>query len=111
MISCNVLWPQLFWKKSIRRNIKAMFILSILVNVGMWFERFVIVVTSQNADFLPASWHYYRPTLWDWGVTIGSFGLFFTLFLLFCRVLPVIAMAEIKGVMGVGRKPEGTSGH
>ncbi len=99
MITCNVFWPQLFWFKSIRRNIKIMFILSILVNIGMWYERFVIVVTSLNSDFLPSSWRYYRPTLWDWGVTIGSFGLFFTLFLLFCRLLPVIAMAEIKGVM------------
>jgi Ni/Fe-hydrogenase subunit HybB-like protein len=103
MISCNVLWPQLFWKKSIRRNIKAMFIISILVNIGMWFERFVIVVTSLNSDFLPSSWKYYVPTLWDWGVTMGSFGLFFTLFLLFCRLLPVIAMAEIKGVMHTGK--------
>jgi Ni/Fe-hydrogenase subunit HybB-like protein len=104
MISCNVLWPQLFWVKKIRRNIKAMFIISILVNIGMWFERFVIVVTSLNSDFLPSSWKYYVPTLWDWGVTMGSFGLFFTLFLLFCRLLPVIAMAEIKGVMHVGQK-------
>lgn len=106
MISCNVLWPQLFWFKKIRRNIKVMFILSILVNIGMWFERFVIVVTSLNSDFLSSSWRYYRPTLWDWGVTIGSFGLFFTLFLLFCRLLPVIAMAEIKGVLKTGKGAE-----
>jgi molybdopterin-containing oxidoreductase family membrane subunit len=106
MISCNVIWPQLFWFKKIRRNIKVMFIISILVNIGMWFERFVIVVTSLNNDFLPSSWRYYRPTLWDWGVTIGSFGLFFTLFLLFCRLLPVIAMAEVKGVMSVGKGGE-----
>jgi Ni/Fe-hydrogenase subunit HybB-like protein len=107
MISCNVLWPQLFWVKKFRRNVKLMFILSILVNIGMWYERFVIVVTSLNSDFLPSSWRYYRPTIWDWGVTIGSFGLFFTLFLLFCRLLPVIAMSEIKGIMHVGRKSEG----
>jgi len=106
MISCNVMWPQLFWFKKIRRNIKIMFIISILVNIGMWFERFVIVVTSLNNDFLPSSWRYYRPTLWDWGVTIGSFGLFFTLFLLFCRLLPVIAMAEVKAVLSVGREGE-----
>ncbi len=111
MISCNVLWPQLFWKKSIRRNIKAMFIISILVNIGMWFERFVIVVTSLNSDFLTSSWRYYRPTLWDWGTTIGSFGLFFTLFLLFCRVLPAIAMAEIKGVLSVGHPTHGGDKH
>ncbi len=107
MITCNVFWPQLFWFRKIRRNLKIMFILSILVNVGMWYERFVIVVTSLNSDFLPSSWRYYRPTLWDWGVTIGSFGLFFTLFLLFCRLLPMIAMAEIKGVMKNGEHNKG----
>jgi molybdopterin-containing oxidoreductase family membrane subunit len=107
MISCNVLWPQLFWFKSMRRNIKAMFIISILVNIGMWFERFVIVVTSLTSDFLPSSWRYYRPTLFDWGTIVGSFGLFFTLFLLFCRLLPMIPMAEIKAVLNVGKDSKG----
>lgn len=107
MVSCNVIWPQLFWIKSIRRNIKAMFIISILVNIGMWFERFVIVVTSLNSDFLPSSWRYYVPTIFDWGTLLGSFGLFFTLFLLFCRALPVLAMSEIKGVLNVGKEEGG----
>lgn len=99
MFSCNVFFPQLFWFKSVRTNPWAMVIICILVNVGMWFERFVITVTSLCRDFLPSSWWYFRPTLVDIGMFIGSFGLFMTLFLLFCRYLPVVAMAEVKGVM------------
>jgi molybdopterin-containing oxidoreductase family membrane subunit len=83
----------------VRSRIAAVFIISILVNVGMWFERFVIIVTSLHRDFLPASWASYQPTLVEIATLIGSFGLFFTLFLVFCRVLPVIAMAEVKGVL------------
>ncbi len=99
MISCNVLVPQLFWFKNLRRSIPIMFVASILINVGMWFERFVIVVSSLANDFLPSSWDYYSPTIWDILTFVGSFGLFFTLFLLFIRFLPIIAMAEVKGVM------------
>lgn len=104
MISCNVITPQFFWFKSCRRNLVLMFILSIFVNIGMWFERFVIVVTSLAQDFLPSSWRYFSLSKWDVGVLIGSFGLFFTLFLLFCRFLPTIAMAEIKSVMPTPNK-------
>jgi len=99
MICCNVISPQFFWFKSCRRNIPLMFVLSIFVNIGMWFERFVIVVTSLAQDFLPSAWRYFSLSKWDVGVLIGSFGLFFTLFLLFCRFLPTIAMAEVKSVM------------
>jgi len=99
MISCNVLIPQLFWFKKLRRSIPIMFIASILINVGMWFERFVIVVTSLAQDFLPANWDYYSPTIWDISTFVGSFGLFFTLFLLFIRFLPMISMSEVKGVL------------
>jgi len=99
MISCNVISPQLFWFKKIRTSIPAMFAIGILVNVGMWFERFVIVVTSLSRDFLPSSWGHYVPTLVDVGIFIGSIGLFFSLILLFVRVLPVISLAEIKGVV------------
>ena len=70
--------------------------MGVLVNIGMWFERFVIVITSLSRDFLPSSWGYYKPTLWDFSILAGSFGLFFTLFLLFCRYLPMVAMAEVK---------------
>lgn len=99
MFLCNVITPQLFWFRKLRRSIPAMFILSIFVNIGMWFERFVITVTSLSRDFLPSSWDYYSPTIWDIMTFVGSFGLFFTLFLLFLRFLPLIAMSEVKGVM------------
>lgn len=102
MVTCNVLTPQLFWFKKIRTSITMSFILSIFVNIGMWFERFVIIVTSLNRDFLPSSWHYFTPRIWEPVFFIGSFGLFFTLFLLFVRYLPVIAMAEVKGVLPHG---------
>jgi molybdopterin-containing oxidoreductase family membrane subunit len=76
-----------------------MFVISICVNIGMWFERFNIFVISLHRDFLPANWNYYTPSFFDWATTIGSAGMFFILFLLFCRVLPVIAIAEIKSVL------------
>lgn len=98
MVSCNVIIPQLFWIKKIRRTIPAMLVIVIIVNIGMWFERFVITVTSLHRDFLPSSWGYFIPTIFDLGTLIGSFGLFFTLVLLFTKTLPVVAMSEIKAV-------------
>jgi Ni/Fe-hydrogenase subunit HybB-like protein len=98
MILCNVLAPQLFWWKKIRTHVGALFVISILVNIGMWFERFVIIVVSLHRSFLPSSWGMFYPTLIDVGILVGSFGLFFTLFLLFIRFLPMIAAWEIKGV-------------
>jgi molybdopterin-containing oxidoreductase family membrane subunit len=99
MFSCNAIFPQLFWFKKVRRNVWALFVIAILVNVGMWFERYVIVVTSLHRDYLPSSWGMYSLTGWDYAILLGSFGLFFTLFLLFVRFLPVIAISEVKGVM------------
>ena len=99
MVSCNVISPQLFWVKSFRTNIWIMFTVSIFVNIGMWFERFVIIVTSLAQDFLPGSWGYFSPTWVDIMTFVGTFGLFMTLFLLFIRFLPVLAIAEIKAVM------------
>jgi Ni/Fe-hydrogenase subunit HybB-like protein len=99
MVSCNVFIPQLFWFKRVRTSVWAMFVISILVNVGMWFERFVIIVTSLHRDFLPSSWGYFRPTAVDILTLAGSFGLFFTLFLLFVRFLPMISMTEVKGMI------------
>ncbi len=99
MVSCNVISPQLFWFKIFRTNPILMWIVSIFVNIGMWFERFVITVTSLSRDFLPSSWGYFTPTWVDIGMLVGSFGLFFTLFSLFCRFLPIVAMAEVKSVM------------
>jgi Ni/Fe-hydrogenase subunit HybB-like protein len=99
MVTCNVVVPQLFWFKRLRVHIPTLFIASILINVGMWFERFVIIVTSLHRDFLPSSWHYFSPTIWDVATLVGSFGLFFTLFTLFVRFVPMVAMAEVKGVL------------
>lgn len=99
MMTCNVIVPQIFWVRSWRRSIPIMFVCSLLINIGMWFERFVIIVTSLNRDYLPSSWDYYIPTRYDWGITLGSFGFFFMFFLLFCRVLPAIAMSEVKGII------------
>ena len=98
MVGCNVLVPQVFWIKWFRQNLVAVFIISILVNVGMWFERFVIIVISLHRDFIPSNWGYYRPTIVDICTYIGTFGLFFTCFLLFIRFLPMIAISEVKGV-------------
>ncbi len=98
MISCNVIFPQLFWFKKVRQNLWIVFVLSILVNVGMWFERFVIIVISLHREFLPSNWGYFVPTWVDVCTYLGTFGLFFTCFLLFMRFLPMIAIAELKGV-------------
>ena len=98
MISCNVITPQFFWFKKLRTNVLIVWVLSIFVNIGMWFERFVIVVTSLHRDYLPANWGYYSPTKVDVLTFIGTFGLFMVLFLLFIRFLPLIAISEVKGV-------------
>ena len=99
MVTCNVVSPQVFWFKKLRTHIPTLFVVSILVNIGMWFERFVIVVTSLHRDFLPSSWDYFKPTFWDIATLLGSFGLFFTMFTLFVRFLPMVAMSEVKGVL------------
>jgi molybdopterin-containing oxidoreductase family membrane subunit len=104
MVTCNVIIPQVFWMKAARRSIPIMFVVSIFVNIGMWFERFVITITSLHRDFLPSNWGMWIPTVYDMGALFGSFGLFFTLFLLYIRTLPAISMAEVKPVLGVGRE-------
>ena len=98
MMFCNMIIPQLFWFKKVRQNLVVVFILSIFVNIGMWFERFVIVVVGLYREFLPSSWDYYKPTWVDICTYLGTFGLFFTCFLLFMRFLPMIAVSEVKGV-------------
>jgi molybdopterin-containing oxidoreductase family membrane subunit len=109
MVTCNIAIPQLLWFRRIRANVAAVFALSIVVNIGMWFERFVIIVTSLHRDFLPSAWSSYTPTVIEVMTLIGSFGLFFTCFLLFCRFVPVIAISEVKGVLSVGRQLNGDS--
>lgn len=96
MFCCNCIIPQVLWFKKVRTSIAATWFLSIIINIGMWFERFVIIVTSLHRDFLPSSWAMFYPTWIDVSVFVGSIGVFFTLFLLFLRVLPSIAIAEVK---------------
>lgn len=98
MMTCNVISPQLFWVKSLRTNVTFTFILSIVVNIGMWFERFVIIVSSLHRAYLPSEWGTYHPSWVEVGIFIGSLGLFFTCFLLFARFFPVIAMSELKTI-------------
>ena len=104
MVFCNVVFPQLFWIKKIRRHIPTMFVISIFVNIGMWFERYVITVTSLHRDFLPSNWGVFEMTIYDFGALFGSFGMFFTLFLLYLRVLPAISIAEVKTIVNVGKE-------
>ena len=99
MMLCNVISPQLFWFKKIRTNIAATFILSLVVNIGMWFERFVIIVTSLHRDYIPSSWAMFEPTFFDVGVYLFTFGLFFTCFFLFAKFFPVVNMAEVKSIL------------
>ena len=111
MMFCNLAVPQLFWFKRVRSSLKGLFVVSVLVNVGMWFERFNIVISSLSRDFLPSSWGHYTPTWVDILTLVGSFGLFFFLFLLFVRFAPMMAMAEVKTVLAEekhghgGRRP------
>ena len=104
MMMCNVISPQLFWFKKIRTSLVATFILSIVVNIGMWFERFVIIVTSLHRDYLPSSWAMFYPTLYDIGFYIFTFGLFFTCFFLFAKFFPVINIAEVKSILRTDSK-------
>ncbi|MCB0688513.1 MAG: polysulfide reductase NrfD, partial [Saprospiraceae bacterium] len=99
MMSCNVLSPQIFWSSKMRRNITVTFFMSIFVNIGMWFERFVIIPTTLARDYLPSSWSYYSPTWVEIGIFLGTLGIFFTLYLGFTRVAPVVAIAEVKAIL------------
>jgi molybdopterin-containing oxidoreductase family membrane subunit len=111
LMSCNVVIPQLLWFKRIRQNLYWLFALSIVVNIGMWMERFIIVVTSIHRDFLPSSWGIFYPTFWDWMTYLGTFGLFFFLFLLFLRGLPAIAISEIQGLVDQTKHHHGDAHH
>ncbi len=107
LIFCNGITPQLLWFKKVRSNIAVLFVISLVVNVGMWLERFVIVVVSLHRDFLPSSWAMYYPTIWDWATFIGTLGVFVLLMFLFIRVMPMISIFEIKHLLPwKGRKVE-----
>lgn len=110
MVFCNVVVPQMLWFNGMRKHIWLVFIAAIFVNIGMWFERFVIVITSLHRDYMPSSWDMFRPTWVDLGMLAGSFGLFFTLFLLFCRFLPMVAIAEVKTVLPEAHEESGQRG-
>ncbi len=112
MMTCNVFSPQLMWFKKLRTSIMFSFIISIVVNIGMWFERFVIIVTSLHRDYLPSSWTMFSPTFVDIGIFIGTIGFFFVLFLLYARTFPVIAQAEVKSILkSSGDKYKNTHNH
>jgi hypothetical protein len=104
LILCNIVIPQALWIRRVRTNVPALFAISIVVNIGMWLERFVIVVTSLHRDFVPSSWGMYYPTAWDYMTLAGSLGLFLTMFYLFIRFLPMISIFEMRGL--VPAKPE-----
>ncbi len=104
MFSCNVVFPLLLWFKGFRRNMKALFVLCLLVNVGMWFERFVIIVTSLTRSFNPANWFYYKISITEIALIVGSFAWFFMFFLVFVRVLPAFSIAEIKETLTFPRR-------
>ena len=99
LIFCNVVMPQVLWFKSVRNNVPLLFVISLIVNVGMWLERFVIIVTSLHRDFLPSSWGMYQPTFWDWSTFLGTIGLFLTLLFLFLRFLPMISIFEMRTIL------------
>ena len=101
MMFCNLVSPQVFWIRKFRRSVTLTFVMSILINIGMWFERFVIIVISLHRDYLPSSWVYYSPTWVEIGIFVGTIGIFMTLFLLFCRFFPAIAIAEVKAILKV----------
>jgi len=101
MIGCNVVSAQLLWIKKLRTNLMFTFFLSIVINIGMWFERFVIIVVTLHRDFLTSSWTMYKPTIVEYGLIIGTLGIFFTAFLLFIRTFPVISIFEVKSILKV----------
>jgi molybdopterin-containing oxidoreductase family membrane subunit len=106
LILCNVVTPQALWFRRVRRNVVVLFCLSLVVNVGMWLERFVIVVTSLHRDFLPSSWGRFSPTFWDWSTYVGTIGLFLTLLLLFLRFLPMISIFEMRTLLPAAKVDE-----
>jgi molybdopterin-containing oxidoreductase family membrane subunit len=106
LIFCNVLTPQTLWLKRVRTSVPALFVLSIIINIGMWLERFVIVVTSLHRDFLPSSWGRFSPTIWDFATYFGTIGLFLTLLLLFLRFLPMISIFEMRTLLPAARVEE-----
>jgi molybdopterin-containing oxidoreductase family membrane subunit len=109
MVTCNVFIPQLLWSPWVRRNVLLLWLISIVVNIGMWLERYVIVITSLHRDYLPSSWSMYHGTVWDYATFYGTLGLFLTLMFLFIRFLPVISITEMRELV-YETEPEGGHG-
>jgi molybdopterin-containing oxidoreductase family membrane subunit len=99
LLFCNIIVPQALWSARVRSNVVALFVIALIVNIGMWLERFVIVITSLHRDFLPSSWGMYLPTIWDWATFVGTIGLFLALLFLFIRFLPMISIFEMSGML------------
>jgi molybdopterin-containing oxidoreductase family membrane subunit len=99
LILCNILIPQALWSRRVRQNVTRLFLVSLVVNIGMWLERFIIVITSLARDFMPSAWGMYYPTQWDWAVLLGTIGFFLTLMILFVRTLPSISIFEVREVL------------
>ena len=99
LMLCNVVMPQFLWSARVRKNMAFLMVIAMFVNVGMWLERFVIIVTSLHRDYLPSSWGMYTPIAWDWSTYVGTIGLFFTLLLIFVRVLPAISIFEVRALV------------
>ncbi len=108
LIACNIVMVQTLWFKKVRSTPALLFIVSIVVNIGMWLERYEIVVTSLHRDFLPSSWDMYAGTVWDWTLFIGTLGFFLALMFIFIRLLPMISMFEVRGLVSAkrGEMPE-----
>jgi len=110
LIACNVVVPQVLWLKRVRANVLLLFLISVVINIGMWLERFMIIVTSLHRDFLPSSWGMFAPTIWDWSTFIGTIGLFLALLFLFLRFLPMISIFEMRAILPAARRPTSCSG-
>jgi len=105
LLTCNAIIPQLLWSSKVRRNTVSLFLIAIVVNIGMWLERYVIVVTSLHRDYLPSSWGMYAGSKWDWALYVGSIGLFISLLFLFIRFLPMISIFEMRTLLPTSGKP------
>jgi hypothetical protein len=99
LITCNIIIPQALWFKRVRSTVPVLFAISLIVNVGMWLERFIIIVTSLHRDYLPSSWGMFKPTFWDWSTFFGTIGLFVMLLFLFVRFLPMISIFEMRTIL------------
>jgi molybdopterin-containing oxidoreductase family membrane subunit len=104
LLICNIVIPQALWSKKVRQNTTWLFLISVVISVGMWLERFIIVITSLHRDFMPSSWDMFYPTFWDWALYVGTIGFFLVAFFLFVRTMPMIAMHEIRTLLPFGKK-------